>query len=103
MCDLYWRLYERGIPVLRGPSTFAKIVCCPTLCECDVVVYISDIDHVDEKRCVWTIDDPTFIHRYIWIEGFPHVALEDLEKLEGGNREIIQCILEKLRSGLRAP
>lgn len=88
-----------GIPVLMGPSILAKILDCPTTCECDVVIYAKDIDRVGRGNCICTIDDPTFIHRYIWVGGYPHVALEDLEKLSC--KENLSCILEKARGVLR--
>jgi len=102
-CDLYWRLYEKGIPVLTGPSLLAKILGCSVSCECDVVVHVDDLEHVDEKECVWWIEDPTFIYRYVWIGGYPHVALEDLKKLRGKDAEVLGCILEKIRNAPRAP
>ncbi|MEM0369372.1 MAG: hypothetical protein QXK71_01615 [Pyrobaculum sp.] len=98
MCRLYWEIYELGIPVLAGPSLLAKILNCPSACECSVVIYTKDLDKIDSD-CVCTIDDPTFIHRFIWIGGYPHVALEDLEKISC--KEDISCIIEKIRNGLR--
>jgi len=69
--------------VLTGPSLLARVLGCSVSCECDVVVHVDDLEHVDEKECVWWIEDPTFIYRYVWIRGYPHVALEDLKKLGG--------------------
>ncbi|MEM1597963.1 MAG: hypothetical protein QW598_07245 [Pyrobaculum sp.] len=99
MCLLYWKIYEMGIPVLVGPSTLAKILGCPTQCDCDVVVYKNDMEKVAE-RCVWAIDDPSFIHRYMWIAGLPHVSIGDIAKIEGPT-ETINCILDRLRGAPR--
>jgi hypothetical protein len=60
-------------------------------------VHVDDLEHVDEKECVWWIEDPTFIYRYVWIGGYPHVALEDLKKLRGKDAEVLGCILEKIQ------
>ncbi len=89
--------------MLTGPSLLAKILGCSVSCECDVVVHVDDLEHVDEKECVWWIEDPTFIYRYVWIGGYPHVALEDLKKLRGKDAEVLGCILEKIRNAPRAP
>lgn len=88
-----------GIPVLVGPSVLAKTLGCPTQCDCDVVVYKKDLEKVTE-RCVWAIDDPGFIHRYVWIAGLPHVSISDITKIEGPT-ETINCILSKLRDAPR--
>ncbi len=101
-CQLFWEIYELGIPVVVGPSLLAQILGCPTDCSCDVVIHVSDLERVDKRRCVWTTHDFSLMHRHIWIGGLPHVSIEDLEKIQ--NREIsevINCILERLRSGAR--
>lgn len=98
MCELYWEIYNMGLPVLAGPSLLAKLLGCPAPCDCDVVVHMRDIDHVGKKECVWAIADPTFIHRPIWIGGYPHVSLNDLEKIVSpAISETIKCIIEKTR------
>ncbi|MFN3804267.1 MAG: hypothetical protein ACK4SY_04360 [Pyrobaculum sp.] len=101
MCNLYWEIYELGVPALVGPSLLAKIVGCETPCDCDVVIHYRDVEKIG-KKCVWSIDDVSFIHRHVWIGGFPHIAVEDLEKLQ--DTEIlgtVRCILERLRSEVR--
>ncbi len=89
--------------MLTGPSLLAKILGCSVSCECDVVVHVDDLEYVDEKECVWWIEDPTFIHRYVWIGGYPHVVLEDLKRLRGKDVEVLGCILEKIRNAPRVP
>lgn len=82
---------------MTGPSPLARALGCPAPCECDVVVHIDDARAVGSAECVWTLEDPTFVHRYIWVGGYPHIALEDLEKLrEEGVRETVRCLLEAL-------
>lgn len=80
----------------------ARILGCPTNCNCDVVIHSSDAERVKQRECVWVIDDVDFINRHIWIGGLPHITIEDLKKIQ--NREVtdmVKCILEKLRSGVR--
>ncbi|AAL64826.1 hypothetical protein PAE3304 [Pyrobaculum aerophilum str. IM2] len=102
MCQRYWEIYNMGIPVLTGPSPLAKLLGCSTPCDCDVVVYVNDIDKIEERQCVWAITDPTFIHRPIWIGGYPHVSLHDLEKIVSPEiSETIKCIMEKTKSAPR--
>ena len=36
---------------MTGPSLLAKILGCSVSCECDVVVHVDDLEHVDEKEC----------------------------------------------------
>jgi len=101
MCDLYWQLYDRGIPVLSGPSTYAKLLGCPTTCDCDVVIHINDLERVGAGDCVWVIDDPSFVHRYVWIRGLPHIDIREIGKIRGGNLDVVNCIMDRLRSATR--
>ena len=101
MCDLYWHLYDLGIPVLMGPSTYAKLLGCPTTCDCDVVIHVNDLERVGARDCVWVIDDPSFVHRYVWIRGLPHIDIREIDKIRGENLDVVKCIMDKFRSVAR--
>ncbi|AFA38434.1 hypothetical protein Pogu_0407 [Pyrobaculum oguniense TE7] len=104
MCELYWRLYEQDIPVLTGPSPLARVLGCPAPCDCDVVVYVGDRERIGRNDCVWATSDPTFIHRPIWIGGYPHVAPEDLKNIISPEvSSTVECIMKKLRGEVHAP
>ncbi|MGB9705267.1 MAG: hypothetical protein ACPL3C_07445 [Pyrobaculum sp.] len=99
MCDLFWKIYEMGIPVVVGPSHLARALGCPTPCDCDVVIHIRDAVHVGEKKCVWLSTDSTFIHRHIWVGGYPHVSIEDMKKIVSPEiSETVDCIVNRLRN-----
>lgn len=95
MCDIYWEIYEMGIPVVLGPALLAKALGCPTRCECDVVIHMDDLERVGSRDCVWTIEDPSFIHRHIWVGGYPHISLEDMAKIKGPS-DVVECLLSRL-------
>ncbi|ABL87735.1 conserved hypothetical protein [Pyrobaculum islandicum DSM 4184] len=85
------------MPVVRGPSLLAKILGCPTQCDCDVVIHVNDLDKIKERKCVWSVEDSSFIHRHIWIGGYPHISLEDMEKIkEREVLDVINCIKLKM-------
>lgn len=82
-----------GIPVVAGPAIWAKVLGCPSPCDCDVVIHENDRDKIDSP-CVWTIREVEFVHRHVWLMGFPVISLDFLEKLSG---DTVECILERLR------
>lgn len=101
MCELYWRLVEMGVEVLGGLAAWIRAFGCniDIGCECDVVIAESDAEKLPPTPCVWTIDEPGFSHRRVWIGGLPHISLEDLPRVKSPYAQaVLDCIRDALRT-----